>query len=476
MKRRMAQAVVLLALAVAGRVGAEEARVRKNIDALSAPELAAYEHAIEVVMARRDAQDNYEYYADLHNVFSSNPPHGCEHANDLFFPWHRYHLYTFEQALRAADPDHPSLSTKNVTIPYWDWSRPPSGERYARAFERPGSPLGSEFRNTGATSPLFDAPYLEALIENNPDWNEYAGGSKTDGPFYGAFEQPAHNDMHGTYIGGDMGDPRMAAYDPIYWSYHAFIDLQWSRWQERYDVAPTCLDCVLRGFRGDPKTSAVVKIETLGYRYDVPPAPVRAAATAAAPHERRPRTIALRSSVPAAERTVAAWGGVGAVHLRYHASGSGLRPCAPVAARCPGAGHGVVHDLRLRPPGRSVGERRDADHQPGGPLLLLEGPCGPRGGDVGFHRRHGRAAARRPGPGGREVAADARGIADRSTAHVRRAPVALALTGAPAGARGAVPLRRPPVGRWRPDGRRFHGGRTSWPLTASSSSSCTSVR
>jgi tyrosinase len=36
-----------------------------------------------------------------------------------------------------------------------------------------------------------------------------------------------------------MGDPETASEDPIYWSFHAFIDLIWARWQRLYTSAQT---------------------------------------------------------------------------------------------------------------------------------------------------------------------------------------------------------------------------------------------
>src|SRR5688572_23215491 len=109
---------------------AQQAKERKNIDDLSAQELAAYRHAVNRIMKSTDPHNNYVYHANLHNLFSSSPPLGCEHGNDLFFPWHRYHLHHFELALQNSDPNHPTLSTKDVTIPYWDWTKQASGKRF----------------------------------------------------------------------------------------------------------------------------------------------------------------------------------------------------------------------------------------------------------------------------------------------------------------------------------------------------------
>ena len=99
-------------------------------------ELAAYKHAIALLRKSTDPAKNYVYHANLHNLFLRTPPHGCEHGNDLFFPWHSWHLANFEKALQASDPSHATLSTKDVTIPYWNRTQTPSGNHYPRAVVR----------------------------------------------------------------------------------------------------------------------------------------------------------------------------------------------------------------------------------------------------------------------------------------------------------------------------------------------------
>ncbi len=118
-------------------------RVRKNIDSLTPQELADYEHAVSRLLAISqqdpDSIDGYTYFEQLHDG-ELGP---CEHANDTFMPWHRAHLFLFEEALRRSDPPR----TENVTVPYWDWSALPSGSRFPRAFENTGSVLFHDFRN-----------------------------------------------------------------------------------------------------------------------------------------------------------------------------------------------------------------------------------------------------------------------------------------------------------------------------------------
>ena len=316
-RRLRAVAAVMVLLMCAGSAVAQVAKERKNIDNLTPQELAAYKHAIDVLQKSTDPNNNYVYHANLHNLFLTTPPHGCEHGNDLFFPWHRYHLANFEKALQAADPDNPTLSTKNVTIPYWNWTRPASGTRYPSDFENAldaggqRNPLYDDFRNQAAAAPIYDEAYMTGIVRNNADWNLFAGGPKDVNEFYGAFESPAHNTMHGTYIGGDMGDPSSAAMDPIYWSFHAFIDFQWDRWQKIHNKPPTSLDKVLRGFINAPTTSATVTVDGLGYFYTHSPESIAPMAMVESQQPLNPRVSRLASAIPGAERMVAVWGGPG---------------------------------------------------------------------------------------------------------------------------------------------------------------------
>jgi hypothetical protein len=292
---------------------ATQPRVRKNIDSLTSQELADYEHAISKLLeiSRDDPEsiDGYTYFEQLHDG-NLGP---CEHKNDTFMPWHRAHLFLFEEALRRSDPPR----TETVTLPYWDWSALPSGQRYPKAFENENSVLFHEFRNTtpicrtadegGCESLPFPRTYLEADVLSVPRWSApepqqsrlsfggHAGGeqdcSSQFGLGFGALEQPAHNTMHGEHVGGSMADALAAALDPIFFSFHCYLDLLWSQWQEEFET-DTDLEARLCGLFKDrehrPENRFRVKdtLDTknqLGYVYEYtpgeqPPAPRAVAA------------------------------------------------------------------------------------------------------------------------------------------------------------------------------------------------------
>ena len=296
--------------------GAASLRVRKNIDALSASELADYEHAVQKLYEISQADPNslygYLYYQAMHDDASVGP---CEHGIETFLPWHRMLLWVYEDGLRKSDPPR----TANVTLPYWDWSQPPSGSRYPKAFEDTSSVLynldagGQPAGDTRNTTPIcqpgqgpssgcqrlpFPRSYLEQDVLSVAQWSSteesndpsFGGGSDGKGSCdpggsgfigYGVLEQPAHNTMHAGYVAGYMANPSTAAQDPIFWSFHAYIDLLWEQWQQMTGhTVDTCHTCGLCWNTPNPdyplyKVQDVLNIAgaDLGYSYDYTPPP-----------------------------------------------------------------------------------------------------------------------------------------------------------------------------------------------------------
>ena len=178
----------LLAQFVPGR---DPTVVRKNIDKLTEEELESYEFALKVMKERSDKnpydktgfawqawvhnktdvtmpesvrdqkkfnrsyfdslrrwnhvrsdRDYYEWVAGLNSDFfeknkidsyiTANPGK-CEHGTEMFLLWHRGEFYYFEQIIRE-------ILVKNnkplVGVPYWNYTQPPSGKRYPKAFEK----------------------------------------------------------------------------------------------------------------------------------------------------------------------------------------------------------------------------------------------------------------------------------------------------------------------------------------------------
>lgn len=254
---------------------------RKNIDELSAGELAAYEHAVAVL--KKKSQDNvfdrtgFIWQSWVHNcttVAVSNTrqaalgeanmnrylldqkapdscnihtflntkgmkthtelPGECEHQKNTFLQWHRAQLYFYEKALQAADPEGKTgPSTKNVALPFWNFTQKPSGVRYPAVFENPASPL---FDSTRTQKPLASSlptssPYLLAYMLYYDDWENF-GGDEYGKRGGGNLETKIHNRMHAVYIDGHMSDNQTAALDPIFYVFHNFLDYSFEKWIE----------------------------------------------------------------------------------------------------------------------------------------------------------------------------------------------------------------------------------------------------
>lgn len=301
MKPILLSLLASLALA-AGAVGAEqcaappapsnpdaprEVRYRKNIDDLTPAELDAFKHAVAEL--KRKSQENiydrsgFLWQAWVHNCTSVNVfndraaalpaadmklllgdatrnscdvayfldklpteanahlefPGECEHQKNIFLQWHRAQLYFYEQALQAADPDGKrGPSTRNVALPYWNFSRKPSGARYPKAFEDQDSPLFDATRDSKIldSSLATASPYLLAYQIYYMDWAEF-GGDELGTRGGGALETRIHNRMHATYIGGNMGDNITAGLDPIFYVFHNFLDYSFEKWLDEHGDA-----------------------------------------------------------------------------------------------------------------------------------------------------------------------------------------------------------------------------------------------
>ncbi len=270
---------------------------RKNIDELSASELAAYEHAVNVLKKKSQAnvfdRTGFIWQSWVHNCTTvavansrqaalsevdmnryllnqatpdscnihtflntkgmkthAEYPGECEHQKNTFLQWHRAQLFFYEKALQAADPEGKTgPSTKNVTLPFWNFTQKPSGIRYPAAFENPSSPLFDATRTHAplASSLPTSSPYLLAYMLYFDDWENF-GGDEYGKRGGGDLETKIHNRMHAVYIDGHMADNQTAALDPIFYVFHNFLDYSFEKWIELHGAAQiTGGDMYMRG-------------------------------------------------------------------------------------------------------------------------------------------------------------------------------------------------------------------------------------
>lgn len=212
----------------------------------------------------------YDQFVALHlyaiSINLSGVVRDRAHGESGFFPWHRYYLLKFEEALQAAVP--------GVTLPYWDWTDPrtetvlfqdnfmgPHGtlnngisvvQSGYFAFDAPGtgsnptpSPLwwpvglngwrirtsldgllGSTLRRNPTFPLILDSNVITGLNIAN-----YEGSlpSDTVNGFRPNIELGPHAQVHGR-VGGHMM-PMSSPNDPLFFLHHCNVDRLWAMWQ-----------------------------------------------------------------------------------------------------------------------------------------------------------------------------------------------------------------------------------------------------
>jgi tyrosinase len=271
-------------------------RQRLNVELLSADQVAGLRRALSASQAISDDR-GYEHWAGIHGL---PLPMYCTHGSPLFLPWHRAYLYSFELSLRDAVPD-----LSDFALPWWDWTSPGSQANgipatYSDAADAAGqaNPLASASVDPTAISQgAQQGMTVAATTVRQPDvpgnlptvedvQNVLA---LTDFQDFSSQVENLHNNVHG-WVGGDMGEIPVAAFDPLFWAHHCMIDRLWRLWQLQNpgNTPPaSLLGQALAPF--SMTVAQTVDATSLGYDYastasvPVPPAPDPVATTAQAP-------------------------------------------------------------------------------------------------------------------------------------------------------------------------------------------------
>jgi tyrosinase len=206
-------------------------RVRKDVRDLSADEITALARAFRDLMGRHpDNETSYFYLAGIHGL----PDFAyCKHHQDLYNPWHRLYLRKFEDALRTVP------GCADMTLPYWDvtsvlpdfLSQPPFD-----SYDVPidiGSPDLSPRHPTNRLDAATietrmidrDVPGAISKAQRQPIWHEF-NDWRNPGSIVAA-----HDSGH-VAIGGTMPKQEIAAFDPVFWFFHANWDRLWWEWQQ----------------------------------------------------------------------------------------------------------------------------------------------------------------------------------------------------------------------------------------------------
>jgi hypothetical protein len=271
------------------------------------PITTAYARAIRALQDRADDDPTSWWYQGAIHGSTASPElpgwNACQHNQWFFLPWHRMYLYRMERLLRAAVVEDGGPA--DWALPYWNYDAGTPTNRIPIPFREPLMPDGSANplfvaqRRTGVNqgggiSPLVTSPATALAMGSfsPPPSPGFGGGISTPQHFWtltGGVEQTPHNDIHNVLggPGGWMGDPDLAALDPIFWLHHANVDRLWSVWTADGHAPPTSsswLNQKFTLFAEDGSATAMAvrdtlhTVDDLDYRYDdvpvvVPPPP-----------------------------------------------------------------------------------------------------------------------------------------------------------------------------------------------------------
>jgi tyrosinase len=239
------------------------AYTRKNVAGLTREERRRFVNALLEIKRRGE----YDEFVRTHiQYFTTDGESGLRtaHMAPSFLPWHRRFLLDLEQALRRVD--------SSVTIPYWDWTRDRTttsvpwredllggngrradrqvttgpfayahghwplrvgvtdGKFLTRDLGRSRDPIalptGGELERA-LEDPLYDlAPWDSTVSKGFRNKLEGWGSGRGSASWHN------HNRVH-RWVGGTMLGAA-SVNDPVFWLHHAFLDLQWTRWQRRH--------------------------------------------------------------------------------------------------------------------------------------------------------------------------------------------------------------------------------------------------
>ncbi|KAI0043594.1 tyrosinase [Auriscalpium vulgare] len=211
----------------------------------------------------------------------------CTHGSILFPTWHRPYVALFEQILQRQakgiaaqytyDQDRWLSAAANLRSPFWDWARnsvppaevvslanvtitTPDGKKTSVAnplirytfhpidpsFPTPYSNWKTTLRNptsnganatTDVNGLISDLQSVQSdlttsiynLLTRVHTWPAFSNHTPGDGGSSSNSLEAIHDEVHGV-IGGHMGDPAVAGFDPIFFLHHTNVDRFLSLW------------------------------------------------------------------------------------------------------------------------------------------------------------------------------------------------------------------------------------------------------
>ncbi len=236
--------------------------IRFDLRRLREPDLIDLRHAWEAMVAISDQQ-----VGDRRGFIAVARGHGYDqdlcHADPrLFLPWHRAYVYALERRLTSALRGRRNDPNLVITLPYWDWTltdpqsddadgvpRALSDDAYV---DTDGAQKPNPFKQAKSLyrqealgiQQVFTRRYTQSFRGRSPILRQLVADAFENQRFTALNEQldsGAHGAVH-VWIGGvgdpdtpnnigDMGAVVSAAFDPLFWFHHCFVDKIWFDWQ-----------------------------------------------------------------------------------------------------------------------------------------------------------------------------------------------------------------------------------------------------
>lgn len=212
----------------------------------------------------------------------------CTHGSVLFPTWHRPYMLLYEQTIQQhakqiaatyqVDPTGWKKAADDLRQPFWDWARNstppdevialkkvtivnPSGQKVAvdnPLYHYVFHPIDPSFRGTrysqwpttlrqptsSGANATDNVAQLKRILSNSQvditsgtynmltrvtTWPAFSNHTTGDGGSVSNSLEGIHDQIHGM-IGGHMGDPSVAAFDPIFYLHHCNVDRLLSLW------------------------------------------------------------------------------------------------------------------------------------------------------------------------------------------------------------------------------------------------------
>lgn len=212
----------------------------------------------------------------------------CHSDDRVFLTWHRAYVYVMERTLNSALKWKRRDESLELTLPFWDWTQFDAQTDAPNGLPKVvNDATYADSQSVQVSNPLFSAKSLYRVASQNLQGQEQFTQRFADrfrdsidqlkddverylsNPDYARFSSDLNFGAHGAIhvrVGGagptsplpgrsgDMASVVSAAYDPIFWLHHSFIDKIWFDWQQTHGnstVPQHVLDSVVyNGFVG----------------------------------------------------------------------------------------------------------------------------------------------------------------------------------------------------------------------------------